>query len=237
MARGSDFSLACWRTPDVTRHTWSLSVEAHFYLLWPFILLAIFKTVPSRLAVVIAIMFLAASLWRSGLFFAFHDELRVYSAPDTRLSGFMIGALIAVVAWRPTAQQGRAIAIAAVIVLIVAMVRLKFGHTAVMTWGGVAVDLAAAALIIAQVSDGRFQWLAAPWLVALGRWSYGIYLWHYPIARVVRLDLPPAAAFIVTACISTVLAAFTFRFIEKPARRYLEGKFKLRPIVAEPVPA
>lgn len=60
-----------------------------------------------------------------------------------------------------------------------------------------------------------------PWVERLGLWSYGIYLWHFPINEYLlneRLGTPAVTAFGVTLVAATGLAALTYRFFETPIR-------------------
>ncbi|MCR8526351.1 hypothetical protein WB334_25630, partial [Escherichia coli] len=59
------------------------------------------------------------------------------------------------------------------------------------------------------------------WLERIGFWSYGIYLWHFPISAYLTnemLDTPPWVAFAVTFAGATALSALTFHFFENPVR-------------------
>lgn len=88
----SNATYALWQVPDFTRHTWSLATEMQFYLIWPLVMLALCRLPSRALIAVLATLFLVATLWRTSQFDA-SGWTRAYYSPDTRLSGFMLGAL------------------------------------------------------------------------------------------------------------------------------------------------
>lgn len=73
---------------------------------------------------------------------------------------------------------------------------------------------------------------SAPWILTLGRWSYGIFLWHMPILHVVtERKLVPAqgvsatvAYFALVLALTIPVAAFSYRFIEEPCLRLAKGQ-------------
>lgn len=75
-----------------------------------------------------------------------------------------------------------------------------------------------AAMLIGCAAAGKLgvlgPLLSRPALVALGRWSYGVYLWHYPIAVAVRDELPPIQTAVVVLTVSIGLAALSYYTVE-----------------------
>jgi peptidoglycan/LPS O-acetylase OafA/YrhL len=93
--------------------------------------------------------------------------------------------------------------------------------------GGDTLVAVLAALLILSVDRGEKTWwtrlLGAKPLAGLGRISYGFYLWHYPVAALATAKLNSAvgksAAILVTALVTTGLAALSARFVERPIQR------------------
>jgi peptidoglycan/LPS O-acetylase OafA/YrhL len=218
----SNISQVVAQLPEVTGHTWSLATEMQFYLIWPFVLLYILRRSPRHAALVLLVLYLLTSFWRWQQFWD-AGWIRAYYPPDTRLSGLVLGALLATVKWRPSPGGADLVAFGALGTLAVFAWQPLFYFEPASTWGGSVVEIATALLIAALLTgNGRLAALLAhPLLVRLGLWSYGIYLWHYPIARVARVELDPLTAFVVTLTLSTLLAALSYHLVEQPLRKML----------------
>lgn len=218
----SDYGKAIWGVPEYLRHTWSLAVEEHFYLVWPVALLAILRTAnPARTAL---LAYLAAVLWRT-VNFAVVDWNLAYYRFDTRVAGILLGCWLAL--WlRERHKAGADLPdigpLLPVLALVFAMATLTwrepFGYQVL----SVAVELATAALIIALVNPNKraaVSLFRIPPAVFLGKLSYGIYLWHFPISLVTRNTLPYWQS--VTFCLAgaTVCAWLSWNTVEAWGRR------------------
>jgi peptidoglycan/LPS O-acetylase OafA/YrhL len=220
----SNISQAIARVPEVTGHTWSLSTEMQFYLIWPFVLLYILKRTPRQyLWLGLLTVYVLTSLWRYVQFWE-HGWIRAYYPPDTRLSGLVLGALLTTISWRPSPGSTDLMATGALATLAVSVWGPFFYFEPASTWGGSVVEIAAGLLILSLLTgEGRIaRFFAHPAMVTMGVWSYGIYLWHYPIAQVARAALDPFTAFAVTLVLSTALAALSYRLVEQPLQRWLK---------------
>lgn len=107
----------------------------------------------------------------------------------------------------------------------VGYVPLTFGESNIRFAAGFALAL----ILIVGISGGPAssrlrRWFSAPWLVATGRWSYGVYLWHLPVTVVLddNVTILPGPMGLavwlgVVAAVSVSLGALTYAWIEKPA--------------------
>lgn len=203
----------------ILSHTWSLSVEEHFYLLWPFVLPALLRARhPVRWAIA---LFIAATLWRTA-WYPLLPEQATYYRFDARLSGLLLGSVLALAPVRLEAGTLERIGGISLCALAVAMVSFPIFTATSLLVAQPLVELAAAGLLLAASSGSTalHRMLSRPVLVMLGRWSYGIYLWHYPVAFVLREQLPWPQTLALTLVISVGLAALTYRTIEIPLRRW-----------------
>ncbi|RWC33779.1 MAG: acyltransferase [Mesorhizobium sp.] len=216
----SDYTRAFWGFPIYLSHTWSLSVEEHFYLLWPVLLTFLWRFAGQRIALILAIAFIVATLWRAVDLAVWLDPYRTYYRFDTRMSGLILGSLTAVQPWRPS-RSTAALGVIAVAVLAVLAASLPILSVASFTWAGVAIDIASAALVLALAGDRQtYLHAALSWRppVYIGCISYSIYLWHYPIARALRDHLDATPTFLIVAPLTLAIAALSFEFVEKPLR-------------------
>lgn len=219
----SDYTKAFADVPDWLSHTWSLSVEEHFYLLWPFVVMALAKIPPRRAVLFLAAAFVLATAWRFAELLRWDAWDPVYYRFDTRMSGLVLGSLIAIAPLRLESGAAAWIIGVALTFLAVAVSCLAWERLSVLGSPAFAVDLAAGALVLSLVSDRPSRMaraLAQPRLVYLGTISYGIYLWHYPIARMIRDLVPDGLALLVVLPASVAIAAASYELVEKPLRRF-----------------
>ena len=225
--------------PSVLQHLWSLAVEEQFYLLWPLLLLFLFRrggrVGVARAALVIALLSTLAMavfsvLWNVP---ADGDASRLYMGTDTHCMSLLVGAALAAV-FRPGALPKqlpplRAAALSLVGLAATAGVIASFAWvTETSNWlyrGGFILVALASAVMIAVVAHPA-AWLGALFALAPLRWigvrSYGIYLYHWPIFVVTRpdLDLPfgGTPAFLVSVGLTLLVADASYRYLEMPIR-------------------
>jgi peptidoglycan/LPS O-acetylase OafA/YrhL len=204
--------------------TWSLSVEEHFYLLWPLLLLAVLRR-GGRVRTVAAIAVLAnawpAYLWLNGA-----DVNRLYFMPDARFSQILTGCLLAAVLHR-SADLGRLRAAVSptvawgVLAALTGVVVLATRYDGWYWSGGMQAIGVGAALVIGHLvvhPDARLAQLLR-WgpLPVLGLWSYGIYLWHLPLMRLAQPVFDGSVAVTALAGLAAIpVAAASYRFVEQP---------------------
>jgi peptidoglycan/LPS O-acetylase OafA/YrhL len=215
----TDYTRALLGEPEVLSYTWSLSVEEHFYLLWPLVLPIVLRQ--RRPVMVLAAAYLVATIWRVGNYHWLGWDA-TYFRFDTRLSGLILGCLLAMLS--PFTSRYTPLAVLALIVAVaVPSFHVPAGLTGVLLLAeGGAVGM----VIYACSVRGRASFLAAPALAYLGRLSYGIYLWHFPVVYWLRERFDWTTTLVATAVIAVALAAATYHFIDVPLQRYRRG---LRP--------
>lgn len=220
----SDYARAFWGVPETLGHSWSLSVEEHFYLIWPLVLLLIARCNARWHVPALAGLFLLATAWRV---VEFHHAGwdATYFRFDTRISGLLLGALLAAGLPRMGQISERTANIVGIIACAVLVICLRVGawkELWSLTWVTTLVELAAAGLLVsASVSNSWVgSTLSAPPLAALGVISYGVYLWHYPIAAYFRdwLSWPEVTAIVTVSAIAA--ATMSYLAIERPLQRY-----------------
>jgi peptidoglycan/LPS O-acetylase OafA/YrhL len=219
--------------PPLLRHLWSLAIEVQFYAVWPLLLAVGLRLWHGRLkplALGAVAVGLASALALAWLYQPDTDPSRVYYGTDTRVSGLLIGAsmALAIPAWwalvRPMVADG--VGLAALIGLGCVCVLLNEFEPLLYRGGFVLVDVLTIATIAAAVHRrariGRqlLDMQPLPWI---GARSYGIYLWHWPIFMLTRPDLDVRLdgwrLFILRVILVGGLAELSYRCVEMPFRR------------------
>ena len=244
-------------SPSPLRHTWSLAIEEQFYLLWPLVLLVLLRLtanlrVLARLfgAAAIASALLMAVLYQPG-----SDASRVYFGTDTRMQALFVGAALSAVFLRraPHHERGQLaswsvpwapVGTIASVVLLLMLVTVRDTSSWMYRGGYFLVACATAATIAAAIQPRRNlirMVLSVSLLRWIGRISYGLYLWHWPIYLVVtpdRVGLEGIALFCVRLAFTFGLASASFYLVEMPirsGRRLGSRRFALAAVVAAAV--
>jgi peptidoglycan/LPS O-acetylase OafA/YrhL len=217
-------------------HTWSLSIEEQFYLVWPLVF-AILIRYGWRVVAGVAMLTSALSIiWRDHLYESGADPWRLYAGTDTRAESLLIGCALALVMANVVRNQR-------------ARPGLFIGGMAAIAsigWMGGAIyqvllplvtTLGTAAAIFGVAQGAGFRPLEARWLVWCGQRSYGMYLWHVPLmALLVTTDLLIPARLAIYVVCTFALTVLSWRYIETPFLR-LKGSGDTRGAAQELVRA
>jgi peptidoglycan/LPS O-acetylase OafA/YrhL len=195
-------------------HTWSLAVEEQFYLVWPFALVALLKggAVVRRIAVITLALALVAtvSAQLAGGFTTHYTPLG---------AGFQLtaGAVLAVAPLR-SVPRGSWIVIVAAYAFVWAVSPDPLSRA--LHNGPVQLFTLATMVLIVWARQYSPVVLRHPAAVWIGRRSYGLYLYHSPIIYfMAHRGLPRSQGFVIGVVLSFVLAAASYRFLEKPFLR------------------
>ena len=230
--------------PSPFTHCWSLAIETQFYLIYPLILLGIYKLVKSRgegrakrgllFAGVTLLLALISVILMIVLFDPQQDASRVYYGTDTRVFSLLFGALLAIL-WeyrmvprRLSASVNMVLGSVSFAVLLVMTIAIN-GSSNFWYRGGQFVGTILTVLVIYTVS-GRKTWLSRflsnPVLKWIGDRSYSIYLWHYPIILLISKGIKASWWItLIEIVLSVVLAELSYRFIETPIRHGIIGEY------------
>ena len=212
------------------RHLWSLAVEEQFYLLWPLAVAAGWALLRRRMLSLVWLGALASVALMAILYEPLSDPSRVYFGTDTRAVGLLIGAGLAFITdparlVRPRTGRSRVVTELAGWVGLAALgawMVLGSEFAGTMYRGGfLVVSVASAALVVgAAAPTSTARLLSIPVLGWIGRRSYGIYLWHWPVIMVTRPQLDVAMSGwrldLVRVALTVALAALSYRFVERP---------------------
>lgn len=228
-ARSVDYLLEdVGRSPVL--HFWSLAVEEQFYLVWPLLILAALvvsrKTgMPWRRAVVIALLLVLVPSFAWSISYTQSHAQEAFFVTTTRLWELAIGALLA--ALPPGMRQlRRPLATGLTWAGLCLFAYSLWGLNNSVPWPGfrALLPVASAALLIlgggAAEPPAVTRWLGSRVLMEVGKLSYSLYLWHWPIIVVGQdwlglVGLPWGLALVVA---SFVPAWVSHRWVEMPIR-------------------
>ncbi len=204
-------------------HTWSLGIEEQYYLVWPPILLAILCWRPSF--VLGAALLLAAGSLCTAVILYMHGASwdRIYNGADVRAVELLIGSAAAI-----AKPQGRFWVVPVLLITF----SFHFISTKFMPLGGYGlIGLTGAWVVCALTADNlASQVLSLRPLPYIGRISYGIYLWHYPVLRLA--DAYGVHSLLRDGLVLAVTfgaAALSYHLVETPIRRAVSDRLETRP--------
>jgi peptidoglycan/LPS O-acetylase OafA/YrhL len=216
-----------WHLPADLGHTWSLAVEEQFYLIWPLLLIGVLKLTRRRglQVLLVSVMALASMLWRLYLQDQGASVDRLYNGSDVRAETLLWGALLAILRHPEATQQRRHWLDQVGEWLIPAlMFGLWIGAQWTDAWVysvGVTAVSGMSLLLIHGLHGGRWQFvyrvLSTGSVVYVGRVSYGIYLWHFPILRwLMESPMDAWSRLVCTLALSLAAASLSYHLMEKP---------------------
>jgi len=206
-------------------HTWSLAIEEQFYVVFPLLVLLLYRFRPRALWVVL--LSLALASFGLSLRGALAQRSVDFYMPQTRAWELLLGVLIA---WPGlAAPRGRLQREGAGLLGLVFVVASGLWLSEAMPMPGYAAlmpCLGAALLILAGCWGGSLAGLGLCWspIVFVGRISYSLYLWHWPVLVFLRLsDRFPAGRYEIVAKVGALVAMMTlatlsWRYVETPFR-------------------
>ncbi len=226
--------------PALLQHLWSLAIEEQFYIAWPLVLLVMLRHFRERgVLFVAAALALMSSGWMIYLSARYgypqsQDPSRIYLGTDTHTMGLFLGASLAA-AWNPWkshaspgTQVTRAltdfVGVICISALLWAMLFVTEYDRALYQGGFFWVCLFSIGLVFAasQKDSTLSACLSVRPLAWLGKRSYGLYLWHWPVFALLRPEFELSDNAWVQAAIrltlTLILTELSYQLIENPVR-------------------
>ncbi len=229
-------------------HTWSLAVEEQFYVVWPLVVLGLLRLTRS-LTALFALCCAAAigsAIWMHSVYDGGLNTNRAYLGTDTRSQCLFIGCALAVglvllaqrsheqgrlakgELWRPAGEVGQ---------VLCGLVGIAGAAAAVMIWvlttslssfpydgGFFLIGLSVAGVVLAAVAAPRSivpRALSVAPVRYVGRISYGLYIWHWPIFLWLdhaRTGLEGYELFGLRVVVTFAVSVVSFHLVERPIR-------------------
>lgn len=216
--------------PSPLEHTWSLSIEEQFYVVWPLVVALLLRRRTSRSILALSLGLTALSAAAMIALFDPSRVSRVYLGTDTRAAGILAGAALATVLSPATTFQDSTVrkldvlGFAAILGLGVAWWKLP-GQSSFLYHGGFWLTEAAVLVLIACAVAGSRSLVARLFslrpLTLVGTISYGVYLWHWPINVVLtpqRTHLHGLWLHVLQFALTFAISIASYRFLEQPIR-------------------
>ena len=240
----SQFYLANWHqvysgsgywdafaSPSAFEHLWSLAIEEQFYLVWPIFVIVAWRIGRARGLAVLAGIGIVASFITMLAIYNGGDPTRVYMGTDTRSFSLLCGAFVSLPAIRKFITTGiqkfRTIAsgFTSVLILVIGFMWITVdGQSQWLFRGGLFAHSIASALLAVLIASSSskfsvvFSWRP---LADIGRLSYALYLWHWPVfifCTSERLNVDGLALTAIRLTITFALSTASYFLIEQPIR-------------------
>jgi peptidoglycan/LPS O-acetylase OafA/YrhL len=206
---------------------WSVAVEEQFYLLWPLVFILLMRVLRKERTVRYVVAGAAVILMVHRALMTGSPWWRIWFGTDTQADALLVGCAVAL----GFQCRDRVVSLAAGAVLALLAFVAAEGGPGTAAYLMPAVSITTALLLPYLHEDGGI--LARGPLPAIGRRSYGLYLWGGPIGRVAQevLGLSGPVLFVVAIGGVFAVAELTYRFVEIPMRAH--GRRRRQPATVE----
>ena len=223
---------------------WSLAVEEHYYLIFPFVFILLFKYPKVFLGVLIALIFIALG-WRYYGVIHYNKDLAewyCYLLTHTRFDSILYGCLASMILYLDKNEKfisfitNKPTFIGALLIIAACLVirNTEFRNTLRYSLEGIALLVIVPAIVNVKSYKGINQLFSNKVIVFIGKLSYSIYLFHpfaIMICSSIKADGHKALFIVAAVALTAVFSNFSYYIIEKPLGKIRK---KLRPAAIKP---
>lgn len=206
--------------PTALGHTWTLSVEEQFYLIWPLLIVLTARLSKRRMLTTLGIACAVVLAWRIVLYLHGAGYSRIYFGLDTWADSLMYGAIVAVALHRSRIRPNTSRWLVWGGLLLIAADCLLPGrdpHNLYLLGVPALGGIGTAIVIYAIAQDRGFAPFGWRWVQWIGKRSYGLYLYSAPVNVFLLLTVTRdkwIQAFVIAGTFA--MAALSYRYVEKP---------------------
>ena len=206
-------------------HTWSLSVELQFYIIWPIIIFTIFKLFKKKIIFFVSLIFLL-SLFLSTIFSERTTGYFYFTL--FRLFEFAIGSIIYLIKDQVKIKSNDSFFFIGMMIIISSSV--GFSEKSIFPGINALVPCVGAALIL--ITGGKLiifkEIFINRFFIFFGKISYSLYLVHWPLItlyKYIKLEPLHDLEKILLIFVTIIISFFTYQFIELPFRKKVNNRF------------
>lgn len=219
-------------------HTWSLSIEEQFYIFWPPMLIILYRLLANRLYItlIVGLFAIFSALLRIIMVAEGYSYQRLYGGLDTRADSLFIGCFIGFIISYKLFSKVKFILpltkkffLPAVIILLLFAYFAEYTNLGFYQWG-LFIIIFSTSIVILELATSQGGILRRvmefPLLVLTGKISYGLYLWHFPVYRVMVVNgYSRIEVLFFGGAITFAIATISYYLIE---RQFLRLKDRFR---------
>lgn len=210
---------------QIFMHTWSLALEVHFYLIWPWVMAAIFNKVNGKshfkrrfsknfmeICIILylyayILMVLLVGLRKENISFIYFFDL-------TRMGSFVFGSMLGVFVKRFSFNRlpyNKLTMLFSGILLLMSLV-FSYNNRATYIIGFLLTDIITGILILVGYSNKKLN--EGKLIPRLSEYSYGMYVFHWPAFVIITSKIPGSLGLLISLLVTGLLAIFNYHIFE-----------------------